>query len=762
MHAPVSDPPQDSSLDLRISGMHCASCVATVESALSAVPGVRSASVNLATERARVELGPGGPSLEALARAVADAGYGAAPVTAAAEDEEARERAREQRALRRRLATSALLGLPVVLLGMFGAMPPLSAIPVAAQSWIQLVLATPVQFWAGGPFVAGAWRAVRRRQGDMNLLVGLGTLAAYGYSAVATMAPELFARAGEHGHVYFDTAVVIVTLILLGRWLEARAKGRTSRALRRLLDLRPRVARVERGGQVMEVPLEQLAAGEVVDVGPGEKVPVDGTILEGRSAVDSSLVTGESLPVDVAPGDRVVGGTLNQTGALRVRAERLGRDALLEQIVRMVQEAQGSKAAVARLADRVAGVFVPVVLVIAASTLAIWLAWGPEPRLTHALLRAVAVLIIACPCALGLATPTALIVGVGRGAELGVLVRGAEALEKAHGIDTVVFDKTGTLTRGKPSVTDVVPAEGVERRRLLEVAGSVELPSEHPIGRAVTEAARGEGAEVRRPEDFSALPGEGVLALLDGRSVLAGRPDWLSRNGIELGRLEPRVGALESEGKSVVAVALDGAPLGLIAVGDTLKPDAPRAVAELRGRGLEVWLLSGDNERTARAVAAATGIEKVAAPVLPAEKARHIERLQGEGRRVAMVGDGINDAPALARADLGIAMGAGTDIAKEAGDITLVRGEVGAVLDALRVAERTFTVIRQNLFWAFFYNVLGIPAAAGLFYLWLRPGGPVGPLAGWNGLLNPMIASLAMAFSSVSVVGNSLRLRKAR
>jgi Cu+-exporting ATPase len=748
------------SLELRISGMHCASCVASVERALAGVPGVRTASVNLATERARVELAPGAAGVEALTRAVAEAGYGAAPVTEAADDEETRERALELQRLQRRLVAAAALGAPVALLGMFGMLPPLSAIPMAAQSWIQLVLATPVQFWAGWMFVSGTVRALRRRQGDMNLLVGVGTLSAYGYSLVATVAPGLFAAAGQPAHVYFDTSVVIVTLILLGRWLEARAKTRTSRALRKLLDLRPKTARVERGNGAVEMPLDRVVVDDVVQVRPGEQIPVDGVVLEGRSSVDASLVTGESLPVDVAAGDRVVGGTLNQAGALRVRAEKLGADSVLMQIVRLVREAQGSKAPVARLADRVAGVFVPIVVAIALVTFALWLGLGPEPRLTQALLHMVAVLIIACPCALGLATPTALMVGVGRGAELGVLIRGGESLEAAHRIDAVVFDKTGTLTRGALQVTDVEPTAGVERRRLLEIAAAVESLSEHPVAAAVTAQASAEGLTARRPEDFAALAGEGALAVLDGRPALVGKLDWLERNVVDVTALAGRALALEAEGKTVMGVALAGEPLGLIAVGDTLKPDAAEAVAELKRRGIEAWLISGDNARTARAVAARAGIAQVMAPVLPAEKAEKVAELQRAGRRVAMVGDGINDAPALAQADLGIAMGAGTDIAKEASDVTLVRGQVKAVPLALRVADRTLAVIHQNLFWAFVYNVLGIPAASGLLYVWLRTGGPVGPIVGWEGSLNPMLASLAMAFSSVSVVSNSLRLRR--
>jgi Cu+-exporting ATPase len=756
-------------VELEISGMHCASCVARVEQALAAVPGVRRASVNLATERASVTLA--GPlAAELLAEAVRRAGYGARAVAGPAGDGSA-ERAREaeRRALTRRFVVAAVLSVPVVLLGNFGMLPGLRAIPMAAQNWIQLALATPVQLWAGWPFVRGSLVALRRRAADMNLLVGLGTLAAYLYSLAATLAPASLRGAGEEAHVYFDTAAVIVTLILLGRMLESRARASTSRAMRRLLDLRPRTARRVTGtSEVEEVPLDRVRPGDVLLVRPGEKVPVDGTVLDGRSSVDASMLTGESLPVDVAPGDRVTGATLNQSGSFRMRAERVGADSMLMQIVRLVQQAQASKAEVARLADRVAAVFVPVVISIALAAFVLWFDFGPEPRLPVSLLKLVAVLIIACPCALGLATPTALIVGTGRGAELGVLIRGAEALEAAGGIRAVVFDKTGTLTRGKPELTDVLPAPalasgypGVDEERLLVVAASVEQRSEHPLAEAVVWAVRSRGLALAEPEDFSAVPGRGAVALLEGRVVVVGSAALLSEQGVDLGALEVERARLEEAGRTVFAVAENGQALGLLAVADTLKPGARAALGELERAGLEVWMITGDNARTARAIAAEAGIaaERVLAQVLPGEKSAKIAELQRAGKRVAMVGDGINDAPALAQSDLGVAMGGGTDIAMEASGITLVRGDLAGVPVALRLARRTMQVIRQNLFWAFIYNTLGIPVAAGALYLLLRPGGPVGPLFGWQGTLHPMLASLAMAFSSVSVVTSSLRLR---
>ena len=747
-------------VELEISGMHCASCVARVERALAGVPGVRAAGVNLATGRAFVTparpLEPG-PLVEAVRRAGFGARAAGGPLAAA--DDPAR--AAEQRALTRRFAVAAALSLPVVVLGHLGMLPGLSAVPPPARAWIQLAFATPVQFWAGWPFLRGSWVALRRRVADMNLLVGIGTLTAYLASLVATVAP-----AGTHGvpHVYFDTAVVIVTLILLGRLLESRARAGTMRALRRLLDLRPRTARRLRDGAEAEVPLDQVAPGDELLVRPGEQVPVDGVVLEGRSSVDVSLLTGESLPVDVGPGGRVTGATLNQSGAFRMRAERVGADSMLMQIVRLVERAQAGKAGVARLADRVAAVFVPAVLGVALLAFALWLLFGPEPRLGGAVMKLVAVLIIACPCALGLATPTALIVGMGRGAELGVLIRDAHALEAADGIGTVVFDKTGTLTRGRPALTDVVPAAGVDADRLLAVAAAAERRSEHPLAAAVVQGARERGLALAEPEDFEAVAGRGVVAVLGGRAVVVGSPALLAGQGVELAALAADLERLERTGRTVFAVAEGGAALGLIAVADTLKPDARATVAALGRDGLDVWMITGDHERTARAIAAEAGIapERVLAGVLPGDKSARIAALQAEGARVAMVGDGLNDAPALARADLGIAMGGGTDVAREASGITLVRGDVAGAAVALRLARRTLQVIRQNLFWAFLYNTLGIPVAAGALYPLLRAGGPVGPVLGWEGTLHPMLASLAMALSSVSVVTSSLRLRRFR
>jgi Cu+-exporting ATPase len=745
--------------------MHCASCVARVEQALAAVPGVAEASVNLATERAHVRLAEP-VSGRRLADAVRAAGYEARPAPSpVADDAELAERRLELEDLRRRFLRAAALAVPVVLLGNLGMLPAVKRVlPIDAQNWIQLLLATPIQLWAGWPFVRGAWHGIRRRSADMNLLIGLGTMAAYLYSAVVTLIPGVFEAAGIAPHAYFDTAAVIVVLILLGRLLEARARARTSHAMRRLMDLRPRVAhRVAEAG-TEDVALEDVRPGDLLLVRPGERVPVDGVVEEGRSSLDRSMLTGESIPVEVGSGDAVTGGTVNQTGSFRMRAERVGADSMLMQIVRMVQQAQARKAGVARLADRVAAVFVPVVITIAIASFVLWFDFGPPPALARGLLAAVSVLIIACPCALGLATPTALLTGTGRGAELGVLLRGADALEAAERIDTVVFDKTGTLTLGRPEVMDVVAAAGVTEAHLMSVTASVEQRSEHPLAAAIVRSARARGVLLAEPEDFTAVPGRGVIAVLDSRPVVLGTAAFLAEQGIELGALEARRGRLEDDGGTVIAVAQGGMAIGLVAVSDTVKPGAAAAIAALARAGHEVWMITGDNPRTAHAVAREAGIpaERVLAGVLPGEKRARIEELERRGRRVAMVGDGINDAPALAQADLAIAMGGGTDIAMETSHVTLVRGDLGAVGTALALARRTLQVIRQNLFWAFVYNTLGIPVAAGLLYVLLRPGGPIGPIAGWQGTLHPMLASLAMALSSVSVVTSSLRLRRFR
>ncbi len=623
--------------------------------------------------------------------------------------------------------------------------PGLEAIP-GRLFWL-MALAAPVQFWAGWPFYRAAWAAARHGGTDMNTLVAVGTSAAWGYSAVAVLWPGALAIPGQSPQVYFDTSAVIVTLILLGRTLEARAKGHASDAIRRLMGLAPRLATVLRDGGELHVPVDQIKVGDVILVRPGEKVPVDGTVNDGHSTVDESMLTGEAIPVEKRGGSDVIGGTLNKTGTFRFTATRVGRETALAQIIELVRRAQGSKAPIQRVADKVAGIFVPVVLGIAGATFLAWLALGPAPALTHALVAAVAVLIIACPCSLGLATPTAIMVGTGRGAELGVLIKGGETLEGAHRITTVVFDKTGTLTHGRPEVTDVV-VRGAGEGDLLQMAASVEHASEHPLAQAVTAAAKSAGLKLLNVERFSALPGRGVEATVQGARVLLGNARLMREQDVALGWAEQELLRLADEGKTPVVVARQGTVLGIVAVQDAPKPEAHDAIAALHQRGLKVAMITGDHAATAAAVARTLGIDTVLAEVLPGDKAAEVARLQAAGEVVAMVGDGINDAPALAKADVGIALGTGTDVAMETADVTLLRGDLNGVVTAIDLSRRTMRTIRQNLFWAFGYNTAGIPVAAGVLY----------PFTGL--LLSPMIAALAMAFSSVSVVTNSLRLRR--
>jgi P-type Cu+ transporter len=744
-----------------VTGMTCASCVGRVERALKKAPGVLEATVNLANEKATVRYLAGEAEPVDLEKAVEGAGYGVVHEgEAEASAEDAHEK--EYRKLRNNFLVAAAL-TALILLGslpmMLGAMPP---IPMGWLNLGLLALATPVQFWAGWRFYRGAWGALKHGQANMNTLVAVGTSAAYLYSAVATLAPQLFAGRAD---VYFDTSALIITLILLGRLLEARAKGRTNEAIKKLAGLQAKTARVVRGGEEVDVPVEDVVAGDVVVVRPGEKIPVDGRVVNGESAVDEAMITGESIPVTKRPGDEVIGATINASGSFRFRATKVGKDTALSQIIRMVEEAQGSKAPIQRLADKISGVFVPIVMALATATFFVWLLFGPEPAFTLALLNAVAVLIIACPCAMGLATPTSIMVGTGKGAESGILIKGGEALEGAHKLDTIVLDKTGTLTKGEPELTDVVVADGVPDEELLRLVASAERGSEHPLGEAIVKGARGRGLSLSDAEEFEAVTGGGVRARVEGREVLVGNRRFLAESGVSEDGLVPRSEGLAAGGKTPMFVAVDGKPAGLVAVADVVREESREAVERLHSLGLEVAMLTGDNGRTAGAIAKQLGIDRVLAEVRPEDKAGEIKRLQAQGKRVGMVGDGINDAPALAQADVGVAIGTGTDVAMEAADLTLISGDVRGVSRAIALSKATVRNIKQNLFWAFAYNVALIPVAAGVLYP-LFLGGTVPevlrPFLGEYGFLNPILAAAAMALSSVTVLTNALRLRRVK
>jgi Cu+-exporting ATPase len=738
-------------LTLPVRGMHCAACTGKVEGALARVPGVEMVAVNLATERATVAFDPARADVGALQAAVAAVGYelAAAPTLPGgeAEDRERAAREREQQQLRRAVIVGAVLSAPLLV----GGMPDLFPWAPAwlRNPWLHLLLATPVQFWVGASFHAGFLRDLRYRSASMATLVSLGTNAAYAFSVAVTLWPHVFHAAGAM--TYYETAAVVITLVVLGRWLEARARGRTSEAIRRLVSLAPRTARVLRAGDEVDLPTAEVEVGDLIRIRPGERLPVDGAVLEGASAVDESMLTGESVPVDKAPGDVVAAGTVNRTGSFVFRATRVGSETTLARIVTLVEEAQGSRAPIQRLADRVAAVFVPIVLVIAAATFVGWWWLGPEPALVHALTNAVAVLVIACPCAMGLATPTAIMVATGRGAEYGVLIRSAAALERLSDATTIVVDKTGTLTVGRLALTDVVVAEpGITEAEVVALAAAAEQGSEHPIGAALVARAKELGLALPALGAFVTVPGQGVDALAREGRVLIGNRALMEARGVEIDALQARAGALAAEGKTVVYVAVAGQALGLAAVADGLKPEAAAAVAALRRRGRDVVMLTGDHRVTAMAIARQAGIDRILAEVQPDAKAREVAALQAQGCVVAMVGDGINDAPALAQADVGIAMGSGTDVAIEAADVTLMRGDLDGIVLAVDLSARTLRIVRQNLAWAFGYNVVLIPVAAGLLY----------PLGGV--LLSPILAGAAMAFSSVSVVTNSLRLKRWR
>jgi P-type Cu+ transporter len=746
-------------ITIPVVGMTCASCVGRVERAVEKVPGVLDVTVNLGTEKSTVEYLAGEVDVGTLERAIEGAGYGVVR-----EEETSVEDAHEREY--RKLEGNFLLAVALTALILLGSLPQMLglAVPVSMTllNFGLLALATPVQFWAGWRFYEGAWAALRHGQANMNTLVALGTSAAYLYSAVATLAPGLLAGRAD---VYFDTSSLIITLVLLGRLLEARTKGRTNEAIKKLAGLQARTARVVRGqgpGEDVDVPVEEVEVGDLLLVRPGEKVPVDGVVLAGESAVDEAMITGESIPVSKREGDEVIGATVNKTGSFRFRATKVGSETALAQIMRMVEQAQGSKAPIQRLADRISAIFVPVVILIATMTFFVWLWLGPEPAFTHALLNFVAVLIIACPCAMGLATPTSIMVGTGKGAQRGILVKGGEALEEAHKLTTVVLDKTGTLTRGEPRLTDVIPLDGLSGDELLVVAAAAERRSEHPLGEAIVAGAMDRGLDVPEPETFDAPTGRGVRATVSGKTVLVGSRKLMDESGVPEDGLASRFEELTASGKTPMFVAVDGEVAGLVAVADVVREESKEAVDLLRRMGLEVVMLTGDNGRTAESVAGELGIERVLAEVVPEDKEKEIRKLQVEGKVVAMVGDGINDAPALASADVGVAIGTGTDVAMEAADLTLISGDVRGVARAIRLSKATMQNIKQNLFWAFAYNVALIPVAAGILYP-LFAGGTVPealrPFLGEYGFLNPVLAAAAMALSSVTVVSNALRLR---
>ncbi|MFA5629054.1 MAG: heavy metal translocating P-type ATPase [Dehalococcoidales bacterium] len=735
-----------------VKGMSCASCVARVERAISAVPGVISANVNLATGRATVTYLEN-VRLANLKKAVRDIGFEVPEEQESPEDISSISN-RETKSLRNTLIGAAILGVAVLILSF---LPSFTGKP-----YLLWALATPVQFWAGKRFYQGAWASLKHKSADMNTLVAVGTSAAYFYSMAAVLIPSAFISGVIEPNLYFDTSAMIIVLILLGRFLEARAKGRTSEAIKKLINLKPKTAGVIRNGQELQIPVDEVLVGDIIIVRPGENIPVDGIITEGFSTIDESIITGESIPVDKKVGDEVVGASVNQTGSFRFQATRVGADTTLSQIVRLVEQAQGSKAPIQRLADVIAMYFVPAVILIATVTFLIWFIVGPSPALTYAILNFVAVLIIACPCALGLATPTAIIVGTGKGAENGILIRDAEKLERAHKTDSVLLDKTGTITLGQPKVADIITLEGFSEENLMQLAASAETNSEHPLAKAIVGNAKQKGTALLSVAQFNAIPGHGIEAEVDGKRILVGNIKLMEDNGIISAELEKRAAIFWEEGKTTMFVAVGGSPAGVIALSDTIKPGVIEAVKKLQSMGIEVTMLTGDNRRAAETVARQVGIKNVKYEILPEHKADEVGKLQKQGKVVAMVGDGINDAPALAQADIGIAIGTGTDIAMETGDITLMHGDLSGVVGAIELSKRTMRTIKQNLFWAFGYNVILIPVAAGVLYLFFGNGTVPAGLQfafGEYGFLNPILAAFAMALSSLTVVSNSLRLK---
>ncbi len=734
-----------------IENLRCASCVKFIEDELKSTQGVLNAHVNIATQEATVDYLPQNTTLSQLNTAIETWGYKPRPATSDAPvDKQEEAHAREYRKLMNKFWFAAAISVFVMITAYYQVVPILRDWNMDSLRllWGATALLTlPVMFWSGSDFFTGAWAAFKHRSANMNTLIALGTGAAWLYSTFAILFPSVFPEGTSEP--FYDVVAVVIALVVLGQALELRAKGQSSSAIKKLLGLQAKTARVIRDGKEMDIPVEEVLVGDVIQVRPGEKIPVDGVIVEGSSAVDESMLTGESLPASKKMGDEVIGATINKTGAFKFRTTKVGKDTALAQIVKMVQDAQNSKAPIARLADTVSGYFVPIVMILAVWTFVIWFVIGPQPQFVYALVTSVTVLIIACPCALGLATPMSLMVGIGKGAEHGILIRSGEALQTARAIQIVVLDKTGTITKGKPELTDVILSEqsSVESDQLLKLASSVEKVSEHPLAQAIVEGAQARKLEIAEVKDFEAIPGYGVSAKVEGKSILIGNLKLMNRENIALGSLEEKSKSLADDGKTPMFIALDGKAAGIIAVADTVKEDSAEAIKALQSMGIEVVMITGDNRRTAEAIARKVGVTRVLAEVLPEDKANNIQKLQAEGKKVAMVGDGINDAPALAQADVGLAIGTGTDVAIEASDITLIKGSLKGVVTAIEVSRATMNNIYQNLVGAFFYNVLGLPVAMGLLF----------PFFGV--LLSPMIAGAAMAFSSVTVVGNANRLR---
>ena len=734
-----------------IENLRCASCVKFIEDELKSTQGVLNATVNIATQEVTVDYLPQNTTLSQLNAAIETWGYKPRPALSDAPvDKQEEAHAREYSRLMKMFWFAAIVSVPVLLFAYPQYVPLIRDLSMETIRWawiISALVTLPVLFYSGYDFFTGAWAAFRHRSANMNTLIALGTGAAWLYSTFAILFPSVFPEGTSEP--FYDVVAVVIALVVLGQALELRAKGQSSSAIKKLLGLQAKTARVIRDGKEMDLPVEEVVVGDVIQVRPGEKIPVDGVIVEGSSAVDESMLTGESMPASKKMGDEVIGATINKTGAFKFRTTKVGKDTALAQIVKMVQDAQNSKAPIARLADTISGYFVPVVMILAVWTFVVWFAFGPQPQLVYALVTSVTVLIIACPCALGLATPMSLMVGIGKGAEHGILIRSGEALQTARAIQTVVLDKTGTITKGKPELTDIIISDQliVNDEELLRLAASVEKVSEHPLAQAIVEGAQARKLEIAEVNDFEAIPGHGVSAKVDGRSILIGNLKLMNRENIALGSLEEKSKSLADDGKTPMYIAIDNKAAGLIAVADTVKEDSAEAITVLQKMGIEVVMITGDNRRTAEAIARKVGITRVLAEVLPEDKGQNVQQLQAEGKKVAMVGDGINDAPALAQANVGLAIGTGTDVAIEASDITLIKGSLKGVVTAIEVSRATMTNIYQNLVGAFFYNTLGIPVAMGLLF----------PFFGV--LLSPLIAGAAMAFSSVTVVGNANRLR---